>query len=89
MSPKTLRVNGKDLSTFDEYDGTEVRAQSRRLLAYDDAVREVEEGGGPDLTVWFDSDTQAVNWEAPDGFEITRVSTFESGSMGVCLEGEN
>jgi hypothetical protein len=88
MALKTVRVNGKELTGFDKFDGTELRAQARRLLAYDDEVHSVEEGGRPDLTVCFGADTVAINWAAPDGFEITRVTTHASGAMAVDLEAE-
>ena len=83
MSLKHITVNGKDLQTFDKYDGTTRRAVSRRLLAYDDAVRNIGEGGGADITVWLDADAQTLHWEAPDGYQIRSISTFETGAVAV------
>jgi len=75
MAIKHITVNDKDLTTFAKYDGTKQRADARRLLACEDDIESAEEGAGHAITAWFRG-VQALNWTAPDGYEIAEVSVF-------------
>lgn len=85
MALKELTVNGKPLSTFDDYDGTTRRATSRRLLAYGPADG-IEEGGGSAITIWI-RDTEELHWRPPEGWTIDSVSFFgESDRPAVAID---
>ncbi|MFT4921730.1 MAG: hypothetical protein ACI8XM_000936 [Haloarculaceae archaeon] len=75
MTVKQITVNGKSLSGFERYDGTDRRAMARRLLAYDDAVDIVEEGAGYYLSVWL-CGVRELKWRPPESLDIVSVSTF-------------
>jgi hypothetical protein len=75
MAIKHITVNDKDLTTFEKYDGTKQRADARRLLAYEDDIKSATAGAGHAITAWFRG-VQALNWTAPDGYEIAEVSVF-------------
>ena len=80
-------VNGKELTKFDTYDGTEIRETARELLENDDAVDRISEGRP--MTVWIKQ--SELHWRAPEGWQIDRVSTFlgdehQHTSVAICIE---
>lgn len=81
MTITETRVNGKRFESFEHIPAAE-ETTARRLLAYDDAV-DAADLFTSHLDVWIRA--HKMNWTAPAGWQIEKVSNFDGGTACITL----
>jgi len=97
MSHSTKTVNGIDMQTWDEArNQSSVQSDARKLASSLPRGGDLEKEGseirkvegpsypGGEMSFWIEG--KAINWSAPDGYQITEISVFENEHTCVKVE---